>query len=373
MITDTFTLTNSERLAIRRALIAKGVKTAGLTDRELADRYGDLPMVDDATPASDAAAADDESAPEPTPTPTPTSGGNALSAAVAALSAALAETQAATVDVDMVRKLIAEHVAAPQAPINVTVSIADQPSPEPIEGAHCQLPEVMQWLATGEHLALVGPPASGKSTIAVQAAELLQRDYQICSAPQQEHKLFGFVDAGGTYHRTPFRECWENGGLLVIEEYDGGAPKVMLQLNNALAGDYCDFPDGTIKRSPDFQCVINGNTDGTGPSAEFAGRSKLDEATLDRFAYVHIGYDEALETRIVQSINPDALGWVQEVQRVRAAVAKLKIRKPITPRASIKGAKALLQGIPVARLRDALLYARMTADQRELVLREVSV
>ena len=173
----------------------------------------------------------------------------------------------------------------------------------------------------------------------------------------------GFVDGHGTYHRTQFRDAFENGGLFVMEEFDGSGARAMLSINNAAANKWCDFPDGKIAKHDDFVLVMAGNTFGTGASRQYVGRQQLDAATLDRFAFLEIGYDEELETAITLAIDPSAGSWVKRVQAFRSKVARAGLRHVVSPRASIMGAKMLRQGMAEQLVTEMLLHKGMSQDQ----------
>ncbi|MBL7373522.1 hypothetical protein INQ23_29830, partial [Escherichia coli] len=60
---------------------------------------------------------------------------------------------------------------------------------------------------------IAGPTGSGKTHAAEQAAHALGVEFYFNGALSMTHELLGFVDAAGTYHTTPFRQAYENGGL----------------------------------------------------------------------------------------------------------------------------------------------------------------
>jgi 3-isopropylmalate dehydratase small subunit len=232
-----------------------------------------------------------------------------------------------------------------------------------VEGAHKDYPVVLAHIAAGVNTAIVGPAGSGKSHMFKDIAKQLGLDYYITGAVQQESKVMGYMTADGKYVRTPFRDAYEHGGLFVMEEFDGSGAKALLAINNHAANDTADFPDGMVKRHEDFVLVMAGNTFGTGASRQYVGRSQLDAATLNRFCFLEVGYDEDLEMAIVTKDYPAAESWVREVQAFRAKVERAGIRHVVSPRNSIMGAKLLAQGLPLDVVRKSALTQNLTADQ----------
>jgi hypothetical protein len=197
---------------------------------------------------------------------------------------------------------------------------------------------------------LAGPAGSGKTTAARMAADALGLTFGPMGAMSQAHELLGFVDANGTFHETPFTRAYRAGGVCLLDELDSADASITLLLNGPLDNGLLTLPTGeVISRHPDFVCIGAGNTWGNGATAEYMGRNRLDGAFLDRFAGLDWAYDEALETALAG--NAAWSGRVQSARR-RAAAAGLKIL--ITPRASIRGAALLRQGL------DADAVARMT-------------
>ena len=197
---------------------------------------------------------------------------------------------------------------------------------------------------------LAGPAGSGKTTAARMAADALGLTFGPMGAMAQAHELLGFVDANGTFHETPFTRAYRNGGVCLLDELDSADASITLLLNGPLDNGLLTLPTGeVIERHEDFVCIGAGNTWGNGATAEYMGRNLLDGAFLDRFAGLDGAYDEALETALAG--NAAWSGRVQSARR-RAAAAGLKVL--ITPRASIRGAALIRQGL------EAEAVARMT-------------
>ena len=282
-----------------------------------------------------------------------------------AVQALIAATQT-TADLDEARvvDLIKTHSNAPRL-TSVEIRHTETETVIKRDHVHKDYPIVMAHIAAGVNTAIVGPAGSGKSTMFSQIAEDLGLDYYITGAVQQESKIMGYNDANGKYVRTPFRDAFEKGGLFVMEEFDGCAAKAALALNNAVANEESDFPDGMVKRHAKFICVMAGNTFGTGASRQYVGRTQLDAATLDRFCFLDIGYDEALEMYAAKLAFDDAAteGWVHTVQLFRKKVEQSGIRHVVSPRASIMGAKLLKQGLPLTVITKSALHKGLSKDQ----------
>lgn len=210
---------------------------------------------------------------------------------------------------------------------------------------------------------LVGPTASGKTHAVEQVAGAMGRAFQMHGAMSMPHELMGFKDAGGTYHTTPFREAFEKGGVALLDELDSWDPAVTLALNAALSNGHCAFPDGMIRRHADCIIVGAGNTHGTGPTAEFVGRNRLDAAFLSRFP-VRIDWprDAAIEKAI--SAN-DA--WVARVTKARERAAAAGIKHMIDPRHSQAGAALIAAGMSSDEVAEITYLAGLQDAQRRTV------
>jgi cobaltochelatase CobS len=208
--------------------------------------------------------------------------------------------------------------------------------------------KVLAAVARGVNVYLPGPPGTGKSHMVGQIAEALDRPYAVVSfSPMStESKLLGYYDATGNYVGTPFRKTYEEGGVICCDELDNANPAIVAVLNGGIAQDYMGFPDGLVKRHPDFVMVATANTLGTGPTAEFAGRQKLDPATLNRLAKIPVGTDERLETKIICDMIGESKGvqWLEKVRHVRRACEELRIKHFVTMRDSRNGAMLIAPG-----------------------------
>lgn len=331
---------NAVRKWLRLGGIASGV-VEKLTTAELACAFNDTEFFTNlqaqapATPRAPRAAS-------------PSVDSDALAKSIAAaVAGAMASLPAPSAELDEERiiELIQAYSAQPAV---VTFEIRDSEGVrERITGLqHKQTPEVLGWLIAGVNVWLAGPAGSGKTTMAESCAKALGLAFYATGAIQNEYKLTGFVDAEGRTVRTAFREAFEHGGLFLWDEIDASNANALVAFNQALANEAFPFPDGMVKKHPDFIAVAAANTFGHGATADYVGRTRIDGATLDRFAQIEIDYDEALESELAAQINgAQGREWSYTVQNYRRAARNLSLRHLITPRASINGAKALRAGM----------------------------
>ena len=195
----------------------------------------------------------------------------------------------------------------------------------------------------GHHLNiwLKGPAGTGKTTAAKKCAEALNLKFLFNGAIGNQYELIGFIDAGGRYHRTAFREAYEHGGVYLFDEIDSSNPNSVLAFNAALANGEACFPDGMVNRHKDCVIIAGANTAGNGGTSEYSGRMKQDAAFLDRFVMIEWPLDEALEKALCSNS-----AWLDKVQDVRKNISDRKVKNHmVTPRASIFGEALLRAGI----------------------------
>jgi cobaltochelatase CobS len=262
-----------------------------------------------------------------------------------------AALDAATID-SIRRDAVAAAVAAVEQhrPVRIEIKQGATIRTLPAGHRHPVFADVLASLSVRENVYLVGPAGSGKTTLASQCAEALELPFYSTGAVGMAYQLQGFINAEGRYMETDLYRAYVNGGVFLFDEIDASSAQALLAFNAIAANDLAAFPCGTVKRHPDFVIIAAANTFGNGADAQYVGRAQLDAATLDRFSFIAMDYDERLELAI--SSNDE---WTRHVQAFRRAVRELKIRAVVSPRASIKGGKLLSAGLKWDRVEEMLL------------------
>jgi len=268
-----------------------------------------------------------------------------------------------------VLELIRRH-AAPPKPAEVTIKVASPDKVRTIKGTkHPKLPILTTAMAArmqnGWHLNvwIFGPTASGKTHSVEQVAEAMGLKFYCHGAMSMTHELMGYRDGNGHYHTTPFREAFEKGGVVLLDECDSWDPSVTLALNGALANGVTAFPDKMVCRHKDCIIVAAGNTVGAGATVEFVGRNRLDAAFMSRFPVkIEWPRDENVEKAIS---NNDA--WVDRVRAARERAQENGIKHAIDPRHSQAGAALIAAGMTMDQAAELTYLAGLSEMQRRTV------
>jgi cobaltochelatase CobS len=252
----------------------------------------------------------------------------------------LMDALAPKVDRNEVASMIKEQLADHVFPTRTVVERASGDKVEVAGSSHHKLADVTTDLLAGEHVLMVGPAGTGKSTVAEQAAEGLGLAfYAISLSPMTPaSQILGYMQAEGKYVPSLFRQAYEHGGVFHFDEFDNGHPSVLAVINAALANGAMAFPDSMVKRHPDFRCVASANTYGRGADRAYVGRQQIDAATLDRFAVESIDVDESLESELCHGTGADAAtvsDVLTYVRRLRGNAERKGMTVVISPRASV--------------------------------------
>lgn len=301
--------------------------------------------------------------PEPTVTVTPTHTPKEpiMDTSVEKALKILMETLGAGVSEDKVREIVArETLPIGKALADLSEQVRNtSPTQLVINGValkpttgvvHRKYAKVAAAMSLRDNVYLVGPAGTGKTTLPEQIADAMGLRFvgMSCGVTDQKHDYAGYKDGNGTYNPTIFRDYWQNGGVVLLDEFDNSSPELPIVLNAALANGFFTFPDGErVRKHADTIVCVAANTYGTGATAQYVGRSPIDAATLDRFSFIEIELDEAVEDAMVASVACDASlakEWVRVVRTARKNVEKHGLRVMVTPRATVGGLKLLATG-----------------------------
>lgn len=204
---------------------------------------------------------------------------------------------------DKIFNAVQEEILRKYGPLPEIVEIrAPGKEPRPVTGTfHEAFPTVVKLVNMDLPVYLSGEAGTGKNIICKQVAEALNIPFYFTNAVTQEHKLTGFIDAGGHYHETQFYKAFKDGGLFFLDELDASIPEVLIILNAAIANRYFDFPTGKVTAHKDFRLIAAGNTFGTGADNVYSGRYNLDGASMDRFNVIPIKYSDKIERAITDN------------------------------------------------------------------------
>jgi hypothetical protein len=219
--------------------------------------------------------------------------------------------------------------------------------------------------ADGHHvnMFLSGEASSGKTTACKQLAKALERKWYFNGAISMPHEMLGFIDAAGNYHRTPFRDAYEHGGIYTFDEVDRSDPVALLAVNPHLANGLATFPDRQIKRHKDCLIVCTANTWGNGANADYCGATKLDAAFMSRFpARLSWNIDKAFEISIAGNET-----WAQRVQAAREKAQAAGLKVMIDVRMTLAGAALIASGLSEQEAAETTFLANIPPDQRRMI------
>lgn len=199
---------------------------------------------------------------------------------------------------------------------------------------------------------LYGPAGTGKTTAARNVAKALGLECRYTGAIMSKYDLTGMVNANGEYVPSDFYHVYKNGGVFLLDDFDGSDPRAQNCFLDAFANGHASFPQGKngggiVQRHRDCIIIAGGNTcgRGEGAAAGFGSRSRLDTAFLDRFLFLDWPVDDKMEMGMARALGGES--WLKEVREYRknAAGAGIKGSYAITPRATVYGASLLAAGI----------------------------
>lgn len=283
----------------------------------------------------------DGSTPPPTPkhtTPTPKATPKAESKQTKTAEQLMAEAMQllaqgtkGSVDAESVVKIVHDELAKIDRPKVVQIEVKlPNGSKTSVKGQHKEFDKLLRLMGAKKSVMLVGDAGSGKTYGSKVAAQTLGLDFRIFSFTNETSlgRTMGFMNAMGEYVPTAVREMYENGGVLILDEFDAANPNVAMALNNLLDGDEYVFADKVVKRHEEFRYVACTNTYANGANKKYNARNKMDDSTMDRFsAVIDWGYDEVMERRLFGDTEATRV-----VQQIRSNANKMGLNGLITPR-----------------------------------------
>ena len=270
------------------------------------------------------------------------------------------------IDVAKVEEIVKEQIRVATLPKvqTIEVKLPTKDEVKKLGQQHYLFQDVLESVADNSYVLLKGDAGSGKTYGAVQKAKALDLDYRIFSFTNEISlsRCVGYMDAMGNYVKTSIREMYENGGLLILDEFDAMNPNVAVSLNNMLSGDEYTFPDAVVSKHDDFRVIACTNTFGNGADKDYSSRNKLDKATLDRFdEKFDWGYDEDLEIAVFG--NTDA---TKAVLAIRKNAKDLGIT--ITPRRTKSVNKMVNRGVSLKVAVQRAILCEYKSDQQRAML-----
>lgn len=280
---------------------------------------------------------------------------SALDAAKAATAAAQNDAAAAIARADQTKALLdTSRLEVEALRAEVAALRAAAPAPEVKADAYA---EVLDLIDLGLMPYLYGPAGTGKSYVCEQIAANKGWDYhQTGAILDLAEGLRGYRDIKGDIQSTEFLRALDaaedgKGVLFVFDEMDASAPELLITLNNYLAGGTIECCGRVYQRRSNLHICACGNTCGQGATAEYVARCKLDDASLDRFELVEVGYSRAVE---LASAGGDA-ELVDFCEGLRAAAESCGVSWLVSNR-RIRG--LAVRGCSAAAVRGSLLRGR---------------
>ena len=231
---------------------------------------------------------------------------------------------------------------------------------------HKNTEKLLKVMLRRKNVYMHGPTGSGKSTAARKCAAAIRTEafpeglpfYYVSLNPQSSPtRIEGFQTPHGEYVMTLFRKAYEHGGVFCADEVDNSMGNLWTSVNNAIDSDLASFPDGMVKRHPDFIFVGTGNTNLSG-DAVYRDRKALDKATVSRFVFLYWDYDIGMERAITLARNEKSLPWLQWVHKLRvwSLISNPALYHYLHPRACFDGADLLADGFSVAEVVQMVVF-----------------
>ncbi len=222
---------------------------------------------------------------------------------------------------------------------------------------------------------LIGPAGCGKSHVGGMLAKSLGLKFRAisCTSGMSEVHLIGrsvpnIADGSSTFMSTDFLDCYENGGVFLLDEMDAADPNLLLVLNSALANGFISIParadDAMAYQHRDFVIVASANTFGRGADRVYVGRNQLDESTIDRFRIgsIEVDYDRNVETALCPNER-----LLNALRQIRDAISKNGLRRVMSTRFIRDAAEMCASGWTIQQVVDCY-FQGWNANERSRCL-----
>lgn len=347
---------------------------------------------------------DTDTASVPTPAPNPGLSSD-LAQAIAAAVAPHVKSNISRADVE---RIVDERVVDVVMPRRVECVSPVTGEVRDVGVQHTYFEAIRRIAMNRMNLWLVGPAGSGKTSVAAAVAESLDLPHyalSVCSLTSKAD-LIGYKNVSdGNYVPTDLRQAYEHGGVFLLDEVDAGNPNVMVIANAMLANGHCAFPDGMVKKHPDFILIAGANTIGLGADKQYLGRNALDKATIDRFVMMEFPYDPAVmavmcgvapscfaelrrpkpiefiqtedkadadnDARLKAATNQRCDEFCRTVAKIMNVVDELKVRHLVGPRAGSTGCKLIRLGFTMDDAMNMAVWKGLDSDTVSKVMARV--
>ncbi len=142
-----------------------------------------------------------------------------------------------------------------------------------------------------------GEAGAGKSQVVFDFVKKVYKEektpffFQSCTPNTSEGRLIGYYTPSGEYVIPGPLKMAQDGGILVLEEFDALDPGVALVLNSLLAQRIFSIGDQTFPVHKNFMCIALGNTDLETVDYGYK-RQEQDLSVISRFVRFKMGSDQ---------------------------------------------------------------------------------
>ncbi|MGN0908163.1 MAG: AAA family ATPase, partial [Succinivibrio sp.] len=253
------------------------------------------------------------------------------------------------------------------------------------------LNQILLYLACPLHdcLYVSGPSGCGKTTMALQVAARLGwgvEQLTLCGKSESADLIGHAALRRGelVYEYGPLVRAMRQGEILILNEIDLMPPSDLAALNDVLEGKPLVITQNCgelIVPSPGFRVIATANTRGLGdPMGFYSGARVMNQAFLDRFRFVEVGYpDERTESAIVATACPELDGDLAsklvrlagELRHAGSGQNGAALSAPFSTRVLLRIAslKHACPHLPVHRAVEAGYSLRLPDTEREYVAR----